>query len=773
MFYATSLIKRRSSFAKVWIAATLGTERLPRSFLIRVSIARICRELLETIHINALSLRLEALLLVGIARIYERQVLLFCTLAEDWFSRERLQARVCILSTDGRQHDDSAAAGAEVASDASVATDANAADAHQFAARNSRDTRYLLHRIGASRRKQLCARYGSITWGPDSRSLEPVPEQTNAPHTSGEYFAHFDVLWHLYDSELYGRNERAALLAAPQHGLVATAAAAMQPYELAASVPEAAAEPSGSVERAWPLSPTPFRVNDQDTITLRQPRIEFSSGSLSIIPQLDERERFPEDRDASGDSSIAPRRLLEALDAAALALIPADTSAQTNMAPLPNHGNETTTGHAQDAPQRLVPNSVPTKEQQERLGSQRSLRRRNALSSVACLQLDELDALALPPRRLQMNMHHTRDLVLACQQSNRSTNSATAAQGPYHQSPGTEAGSAPTQLQRLAQSLDENTYVSNLLATKDFVYRCLSQGIFAVAVARTSRLRAIFEAVLRPHFEAQLQRPATDPKDMHGMPHAGEERHPPPESEDNAQLRASLPQSASFSGSAPERLRGYATADGFEVPSLDTDTPGAYAVALRAASSEHSASLPRMTVPDLRLSGVPAARSPLDSGDQCSPGLAMSRIHTELMPVMENAGQGTSHASIVSIEGDRRPTVTPQSYRETLIRCIERQRAGDASSPGSCRWVNFSALLGAFVSAFDAKNDTPSAQGTENQTKPYPAAWSRPCAALLFATTLKLATTGQVTAHQTTPYGSIALHWNGDKDPGTAPIAAS
>ena len=83
MFYPADMLARRGPLAKVWLASTMGAERLPRRAVELVSIDALCHELTRFETAGVYSLRLQAFLLCGIARLYGRKAALAYQMASD------------------------------------------------------------------------------------------------------------------------------------------------------------------------------------------------------------------------------------------------------------------------------------------------------------------------------------------------------------------------------------------------------------------------------------------------------------------------------------------------------------------------------------------------------------------------------------------------------------------------------------------------------------------------------------------------------------------
>eukprot|EP00166_Cyanidium_caldarium_P001030 ctg_1465.g443 len=83
MFYPADMLARRGPLAKVWLASTMGAERLPRRAVELVSIDALCHELVRFETAGMYSLRLQAFLLCGIARLYGRKAALAYQMASD------------------------------------------------------------------------------------------------------------------------------------------------------------------------------------------------------------------------------------------------------------------------------------------------------------------------------------------------------------------------------------------------------------------------------------------------------------------------------------------------------------------------------------------------------------------------------------------------------------------------------------------------------------------------------------------------------------------
>eukprot|EP00188_Purpureofilum_apyrenoidigerum_P003740 Plantae.Rhodophyta-Purpureofilum_apyrenoidigerum.ctg39853.p1 GENE.Plantae.Rhodophyta-Purpureofilum_apyrenoidigerum.ctg39853~~Plantae.Rhodophyta-Purpureofilum_apyrenoidigerum.ctg39853.p1 ORF type:complete len:318 (-),score=37.04 Plantae.Rhodophyta-Purpureofilum_apyrenoidigerum.ctg39853:52-1005(-) len=68
MFYSAEILTRRGPLAKVWLAATVGKEKINKSFALNAPIEKICGDIIEPGA--PLALRLSAQLMVGVCRVY-------------------------------------------------------------------------------------------------------------------------------------------------------------------------------------------------------------------------------------------------------------------------------------------------------------------------------------------------------------------------------------------------------------------------------------------------------------------------------------------------------------------------------------------------------------------------------------------------------------------------------------------------------------------------------------------------------------------------------
>ncbi|GJQ13498.1 hypothetical protein GpartN1_g5289.t1 [Galdieria partita] len=81
MFYSTEILTKKGPLGRVWLAATIGKERIQKKFALDVSISSLCAEVLRPP--NPYALRLSAQLMIGICRIFEKKCSIVFVSAND------------------------------------------------------------------------------------------------------------------------------------------------------------------------------------------------------------------------------------------------------------------------------------------------------------------------------------------------------------------------------------------------------------------------------------------------------------------------------------------------------------------------------------------------------------------------------------------------------------------------------------------------------------------------------------------------------------------
>eukprot|EP00871_Galdieria_phlegrea_P006113 jgi/Galph1/98/GphlegSOOS_G4820.1 len=81
MFYSTEILTKKGPLGKVWLAATVGKDRIQKKFALDVSVASLCNEVMRPP--TPYALRLSAQLMLGICRIFEKKCSIVFVTAND------------------------------------------------------------------------------------------------------------------------------------------------------------------------------------------------------------------------------------------------------------------------------------------------------------------------------------------------------------------------------------------------------------------------------------------------------------------------------------------------------------------------------------------------------------------------------------------------------------------------------------------------------------------------------------------------------------------
>ncbi|KAK4532599.1 hypothetical protein CCYA_CCYA13G3456 [Cyanidiococcus yangmingshanensis] len=752
MFYVENVLRRRGPLAKVWIAATLGTERIPRSFLLHVDVARICTELQNAIQVRVFSLRLQAFLLFGLARIYERQVVLVCAAAEEWYGRVRLHAPTRARPVRGRPRNADVVSSRDLGSNRVAGIDSRDRS-HPFQSSDAAGgQRHLLLADARARQRHT---HGGVTWGLDPRSTTSSGSSCALATLSG-LAGNADALWLLYLTETHVQDEENVISSWLRHALPlrTESPGILEPDRWMARVQTAASisQPRG----------TPYRVQNEDAITLPSPIPSSSAIGRSPMPIFDGQESHTPSEDTDHPSSMVPRRLLEELDAAGASCPPGGDIHATDGAPLPSDIDQTTPLSTTSSSKTTIVIPRPAHNCQERstLGRERGRFREHLIPPP--FLLDDGDALTIPPHRLRATMRSTRDLTHPRSRGRRTT---AAGQGPQLDTRAFQSGfesCSQRQLHIVVRSLDADTSAWETALTKTLIYQGLVHGLYAVAVARSCPVRAAYSALVQHRFDADIGSQTQAQglvQDIAGGPWS---RAHEPNTDTGADLRAGHLATPESAASVPEQVRAASAHGSFQVLHPDSQLPGAYSSAIRSVSSEGSGPIPRVAVPALLRSGSFTAEPSRSTGLRipASPSNTDTPVQAPHFTEHPSCDAGYGKRGAQSPVGVPRPVLSPDRCRETIIRLATQARASDPAGSTSSSWIPFDKVLEVLtttatapsVTMLEAQPPGPQARGRHE--------CRRACAATLFAASLKLATTGEVSVRQAEPYATLELRWN-------------
>jgi hypothetical protein len=509
-----------------------------------------------------------------------------------------------------------------------------------------------------------------------------------------------------------------------------------------------------------PLCSTPYRVQHEERITLSGFMSGLDVSRQSVIPELDERGTQHRGQDADMAPNIAPRRLLEALDAVAVPTSPIEAECKGILAATLDSASQAMLHSTITHGKTITSGCEEASDQQAHSRLQSLSRQHGRRLNASWLQLDAGNALTIPPQRLQAMMRQTRDLIHPTQRRRRVALVDEGSPTGHTSGQSLLASRILQQTQILERALDADATACGAIISKTLVDRGLVRGLFAATVGKSCPARSVFETLVQHQFDQIL-----GPSWQAQGPYAGSVA--PWRTEPSADASA-VPHEVQIemlvdTPSVPEQVRATSLSQVQHGElSVDHQLPGAYSSAIRSASSDSSIPIPRVAVPALPGSGSLASQSlhetrpqsPQSPPNLCTPMLAAR--FTDLASVGAHDGSQGPEASMHT----QRSVLTPATCRDTIIRLAMQLVAEDAPDAATSSWIRFDSVLAAITTtAATSSNVQPPVQPVGFRTPDRPGDL-RLRAAVLFATTLKLAAAGEVTVAQTAPYATIQLCWN-------------